>query len=651
MTTALRLESRLKIPDSLVVKTVDSKDSSRIGFRSMYSRMKYGDPMAVRKFSELIANAIYSQLFATGIISFSEQVVLTSSAFGAVPTASHVVMKSVIHLLQRRGIRIDEIKIDRNGDFETTNYGSMDLFERQQRMLGRNISMSDQAREMVKGKVAIVIDDVSVTGSHERTLRELLSTTEAKAVVFTYLLAFSKELANKEPQVEEYYNHAAVKTVADLEPWFKNLERNNMRLTVNARTIKFILSTEDDQNSSKVEKLSRLKAFLSKLDDSVISKLYAAATSSDGYCHKAKFVDGFYVLGDLAVSRRLVRIEDYHRVKSNTVLFCLTVDASGNLIDMVTGEQVNHVGERYSRMKFGSVPDLDWFGIRMAKKFIARLEDPTDNLRQAFMQIKERGEHIALVSPGSRNVESAQNFIFEVAVRHINIWLARHDLPTLVLVKLTRFGSGTANYAQLSAEARMKEKRESNITKSVLPGSDFFDCGLHLFFADDARITGASADRVEIVSQERGALSFRAIYCVVVDPLHTSANPAVEHFLNSFVIKGGLDANVVEILNHPQYRPVQRMIRLLLGANNRLLLKEFLLNHIRQESLIKIYESCLGNDYFLDERYAESINILIQVLESKNLIDSTGCLQDTANLSSLNAIHVIQKEGDYGYVH
>lgn len=63
-----------------------------------------------------------------------------------------------------------------------------------------------------------------------------------------------------------------------------------------------------------------------------------------------------------------------------------------------------------------------------------------------------------MVSPGSRNVESAQNFIFEIAIKQINIWLALKNLPTIILTKLTRFSSGTANYAELSAAKRLKEK-------------------------------------------------------------------------------------------------------------------------------------------------------------------------------------------------
>jgi predicted amidophosphoribosyltransferase len=611
---------------AIYARLVRRKSDIGLRFRRMYSRMKYGDPVAVRSAALLLMNKIIGNPLFREAVDNQETIVLTSSAFGSVPTAAHAIMKDIASLLRQRGTKLEEIKIDRAGDFATTAYGSMSEEERRMRMASRRITIGEEARQALRGRICFVIDDVHVTGSHEATLRQLLETTEARNSVFCYLLYFSEELAITEPQAEDCFNHSAIQSISDLASFFVTPKNSEFELRVNARTIKFILETGDSSDTGKVEKLCHLREFLVGLETAVLLKLYEAAISVDGYFRNPKFTDGFHALADVLVSRKAIPISQVHQDGKVTAMYSVTIDSRGNLFDMETGRDLNDLGKKYSLMKHGSYADIAWFGEQVARKFIARLEDQNDSLLGFFQQVKASQEHLALVSPGSRNVESSQNFIFEVAIKRINVWLALRHLPTLILVKLPRFSSGTANYAELSAEARMSEKRGNNITRSVLPGDDFFLPGTHVVFADDARITGASADRVETVCLERGARSFLSVYCVVVDPKVVADNPAVEHFLNTFLVKGDLDESVVYILSQEEFKPVQRTLRLLLAIRNRSILKEFLREKIGNMALIRVYESALGNGYASDERYAESISILQEVLRERNLIGDDGLL-------------------------
>lgn len=88
----------------------------------------------------------------------------------------------------------------------------MNNAERLQRMNSRKISIDAKSKNLVKNKVIIVIDDVYVTGSHEKTIKLLLNATEAKSTVYCYFLKFSEKLATNEPEAEDFFNHAKIKT-------------------------------------------------------------------------------------------------------------------------------------------------------------------------------------------------------------------------------------------------------------------------------------------------------------------------------------------------------------------------------------------------------------------------------------------------------
>jgi hypothetical protein len=602
----------------LAVYRINGIDDLPNGFPDIYSRMKHGDPRAVAECVVLIGCMILEYL--SGVMALDEQIILTSSAYGSVPTASHAVMTGVAQFLQKTGLAVETVKINRAGDFSTTTYGSMSPQERAERMKTRKISLDSAVCQKMSGKRVLVIDDVCATGSHEKTLRGLLETVVTAETIYCYLVEFSEELARHNPETEECMNNASIKSLSDLSRIFEGYGMAD-KPVINARTIKFILSTEPVGSKDKAAMVAELNCFLSTQSDAVLMDLYDCAVSADDYFRNPVFIDGFHVLSSHIVARRLVPFRTLQDIKRTLVLYNVSVDSQSNLVDLENGKDLKEIGRRYSLMKFGSPNQISWFAGRITESFIASAGDSSGWLGRMLLESKEQGQHIALVSPGSRNVESAQNFLYEEAVRRINVWLGLQGLSTIVLVKLSRFGLGTANYSQLSAADRMRE-REVNI----MPGEEFYAPGVHLIFADDVRITGAASDRTEVQSLTKGALSFSSLYCLVMDPKVAAANPGIEYFLNHFYLHESLNDVVQGVLNENGYRPVQRMVRLLLNKANRGQLPHFLPG-VRTEPLVQIYESCLGNDYLQDERYSDSVLILKDELHARDLLDSKGLVR------------------------
>jgi len=324
------------------VHPIDTVDDLSYGFRQTYSRMKYSDPLAVMQAAHWLTAEILHNPFIAELVANGESLAVTSSAFGAVPTASYAVMRECATLLGENGVCIEKFKVERHGDFETTTYGDMCKVDRLLRMQSRKISINEENQSIVKDRVVIVIDDIYVTGSHEAALRKVLCATEAKTIIFCYLVQFSDKLAKENPMAEEAINKTAVESVLDLVPFFSH-SNTIVKTRINARTIKFILNTETDKVVSRVEKLRKLRLFIETIDNDVLLVLYRAAVSSDRYCYNAKFVEGFSVLSAHMLARRLISVMEYNRARNATVLYNVGKNKGGAFVDMKTGEVLDHV--------------------------------------------------------------------------------------------------------------------------------------------------------------------------------------------------------------------------------------------------------------------------------------------------------------------
>ncbi|HLD81978.1 MAG TPA: phosphoribosyltransferase family protein, partial [Patescibacteria group bacterium] len=180
-------------------------------------------------------------------------------------------------------------------------------------------------------------------------------------------------------------------------------------------------------------------------------------------------------------------------------------------------------------------------------------------------------------------------------------------------------GSNIANYAILTADDRMTKPGN---TSTKIPGHEFFKDPIHVIFGDDVRITGTTANRVERICLENGALSFRAMYNLFVDPAIARTNPQIENALNMYRVKGELDHDIAYIMNQQGFVPVQRLIRLVLARQNRKELKRFAFEYVSESSIRTLYEYAMSNDYMQDPQYAESLTMLGSIIEQKGMKNS-----------------------------
>lgn len=282
------------------IKTIGTEEAR------LYSRMKYGDPIATRRIALMIAAEILKRPETCRYINAGETIYISSSAYGAVPTASHAISKEVEKLLFSADIKVKRIKFHRKGDFATNHYGTLGVEERAAKMTSRKIFLRPRDQERIKGQFVLIVDDINVTGSHERKLHDVLSQTGACDWAFAYAYRLDKGLAAQKPETEEYLNRAAVKSVFDLVPFFRTYPHcSRLKLHLNSRVLKFILSTKPEgwYDVGHRTKIDQIRVFLENLEDEILFRIYRAAISSDGYSLDQKFSEGMTMLRESILKR------------------------------------------------------------------------------------------------------------------------------------------------------------------------------------------------------------------------------------------------------------------------------------------------------------------------------------------------------------
>lgn len=199
----------------IVVHTITTEEE--LGFSSVkYSRFKHGDKRVCEDFSSSLSEKIIQSLHNT----FTEKIQVKGSCkvaiFGApynkVKTASSYLAEMVTRKLNSyyRGTSCEfaELKIYRQHSYQQ-DYSAMSLE-------GREESLSAETYEFIPAveyinetfDYAIFIDDILITGAHERRIQDLIS---RKGITIPHSFAYFAYLQQGccEPQIEDRLNNAA----------------------------------------------------------------------------------------------------------------------------------------------------------------------------------------------------------------------------------------------------------------------------------------------------------------------------------------------------------------------------------------------------------------------------------------------------------
>ncbi len=220
-----------------------------------YSRFKFGDGEAARHFGETLAEGFIDFLTENPV---REQLVVISSPYSFIPTATFAMKNHFVyrlnHWLAENGYPVvQETKVHRTITYKE-DYGELNAEERM-RLIGNDSFHIDKA--FLEGKTLVFLDDIRITGSHERMIRKMVETYGLDNDI--YMLYFA-ELADLSihPSIENALNYETVKSIFDLDAIIKG-----KNFCINTRLVKYILNYEhgsfrvflENQNSEFIQQL------------------------------------------------------------------------------------------------------------------------------------------------------------------------------------------------------------------------------------------------------------------------------------------------------------------------------------------------------------------------------------------------------------
>ena len=230
-----------------------------------YSRFKFGDTSVARHFGTALADSFIKDVLSPAGIS--RQIVVLSSPYSFIPTATFAMKNYFVFQLNRwlaaHGLPVaQDAKVYRTITYKD-DYGELDAAQRMA-LIGNDSFHIDNA--FLEGKALIFLDDIKITGSHEKMILKMVQEYGLTNDIFMLYFA---ELANPEihPNIENYLNYYEVKSIFDLD---SIIDSGNF--SMNTRFVKYILNY--DHEGCKVFLQNKSDVFLSELYDQALGNNY-----------------------------------------------------------------------------------------------------------------------------------------------------------------------------------------------------------------------------------------------------------------------------------------------------------------------------------------------------------------------------------------
>jgi hypothetical protein len=227
---------------------------------ALYSRYKYGSATAADSFARALGQAFLDRYRH---LADQPRLLIAASPYRRVPTAANALAVRFATVLNdaRAGRGIPPaplVHIERIAA-SSGDYGTLPA-EARTRLMAANALSFDRLRPHAHGAHLIVVDDVTVTGAHQRCLIRASETLPLASRAFAHIATFGRTGPERpDPALEDRLNHAAVSTLDDLAEIVAGAD-----FTWNVRVCKFLLcpANRDD-----------LPSFLTRMTDPFVREL------------------------------------------------------------------------------------------------------------------------------------------------------------------------------------------------------------------------------------------------------------------------------------------------------------------------------------------------------------------------------------------
>ena len=249
---------------------------------ALYSRYKYGSAVAADSFARALAQAFLDRYRG---LAHQPRLLIASSPYRRVPTAANALAVRFATVLNAaragRGVPPAPLLHIERIAASSGDYGTLSA-EARTRLMAANALCFDRLRPHADGAHLIVVDDVKVTGAHQRCLTRASETLPLDSRTFAHIAAFDGASTQRpDPALEDRLNHAAISTLDDLADIVGDAD-----FTWNVRVCKFLLcpANRDD-----------LTSFLTRMTDPFVREL-CRNSLLDGYARMTAYRESHAII-------------------------------------------------------------------------------------------------------------------------------------------------------------------------------------------------------------------------------------------------------------------------------------------------------------------------------------------------------------------
>lgn len=253
---------------------------------SEYSRLKFGSDRIARKFGYEMADAFFAANFE---MLTQERCVVIPSAYNVVEIAATILARHFMDrlnlLMVHSGHDIVEWTTMHRTVSYLNDYADVSAEERVELLSRDQLFIK---RDFIAGKTLLFVDDIHITGTHEKMICRYLDDIGFSGPVHFICYA---AYAGDRPGIEGDLNRSGIRSLADYLPI---MQREPMHLMV--RTLRLWMQAEP----------AVLREALAKVDPDYVDRLYHAILAR-----------GYYKVPEMAQGYRIIR--DYRHALGQTV--------------------------------------------------------------------------------------------------------------------------------------------------------------------------------------------------------------------------------------------------------------------------------------------------------------------------------------------
>jgi hypothetical protein len=243
-----------------------------------YSRFKFGDGQVAEAFGTDLAEGFVNEVLMASPIR--QQIVVISSPYAFIPTATFAMKNYFVFRLNRWLAEhclpvVQETKVHRTITYKE-DYGELNA-EQRMSLIGNDMFHIDA--EFLKDKTLVFLDDIKITGSHERMISKMIKQYQLHNDI--HMLYFA-ELTNTDihPNIENYLNYHDVKSIFDLDSII-----NSGHFCINTRIVKYMLNYDHANFCLFLQNKS--KAFVNQLYNMALGNSYH---TMEGYAPNLNYI-------------------------------------------------------------------------------------------------------------------------------------------------------------------------------------------------------------------------------------------------------------------------------------------------------------------------------------------------------------------------